>query len=69
MIRRRQETNRGHDQSMWAAWHGQSNPFSNTNLEFSGTITITRMGGNNFVMESQCIADRADNNNQYHLEI
>jgi len=62
-----QETNRGHDQSMWSAWHGLSNPFSNTNLEFSGTITITRMGGNNFVMESQCIADRADNNNQYQI--
>ena len=62
-----QETNRGHDQSRWSAWHGQGNPFSQTNMEFSGTLTITRMGGNNFVMESQSIAERTDNNTQYLL--
>ena len=62
-----QETHQDHDQSAWAAWHGQGNPFSQTNMEFSGTLTITRMGGNNFVMESQCLAERTDNNTQYLL--
>ena len=62
-----QETHQDHDQSMWAAWHGQGNPFSQTNMEFSGTLTITRMGGNNFVMESQCLSEKTDNNTQYLL--
>ena len=62
-----QETNQNHDQSMWSAWHGQGNPFSQTNTEYSGTLTITRMGGNNFVMESQSLCDRTDNNTQYLL--
>ena len=62
-----QETHQDHDQNQWAAWHGQGNPFAQTLTEYSGTLTITRMGGNNFVMESQSLCDRSDNNTQYLL--
>lgn len=62
-----QETNRGHDQNQFSAWHGQGNPFSQTYMEFSGTFTLNKVSTGNFVMESQCIGERTDNSNQYLL--
>ena len=62
-----QETSRGHDQNQFSAWHGLTNPFADTNIEFSGRFTLNRISTGNYIMESQCIADRADNNNQYQI--